>query len=115
MSDTNIQSVVQQMRTLAQSGRAGGGEAASGMPLVDGTAPPNELNFAATLKDSIRAVNALGKASGELQTRFELGDPDVSLPQVMVAGGKAGLAFEAASQIRNRLLTAYQEVMRMSV
>ncbi len=46
---------------------------------------------------------------------FELGDANVSLPQVMVAMSKSSLAFEATNQVRNRLLTAYQEVMRMSV
>ena len=50
-----------------------------------------------------------------MQTRFELGDNNVSLPQVMVAMNRSSIAFEATNQVRNRLLSAYQEVMSMQV
>ncbi len=50
-----------------------------------------------------------------MQTQFELGEANVSLPQVMLAMNKSTIAFEATNQVRNRLLSAYQEVMSMSV
>ena len=115
MSDMQIQSVLQQMRALAQTSKLDGVESAGGIPSSEGQPRANELNFAETLTDSLRAVNGLQQESKELQTRFELGDSNVSLPQVMVAMSKSSLAFEATNQVRNRLLTAYQEVMRMSV
>lgn len=109
MSEMQIQNVLAQMRALSQSGR------------VEGVAPPSEPvretqgDFAATLRDSIRAVNSIQQESSALQERFELGDANVSLPQVMVAMNKSSLAFEATNQVRNRLLSAYQEVMSMQV
>lgn len=115
MSDMQIQSVLQQMRALAQSSQLQGVESAQNVHSVAEGQRPGELDFAETLKDSLRAVNDLQQETKELQTRFELGDANVSLPQVMVAMNKSSLAFEATNQVRNRLLTAYQEVMRMSV
>jgi flagellar hook-basal body complex protein FliE len=50
-----------------------------------------------------------------LSEAFERGDTSVSLAQVMVAGQKSSLAFQALSQVRNHLLTAYEEVMNMPV
>ncbi|EIC21961.1 flagellar hook-basal body complex protein FliE [Thiorhodovibrio frisius] len=115
MSDMQIQSVLQQMRALAQTSKLEGIESTGPIQSPEGQQRPGELNFAETLTDSLRAVNGLQQESKDLQTRFELGDANVSLPQVMVAMSKSSLAFEATNQVRNRLLTAYQEVMRMSV
>lgn len=121
ISDIQIQSVLHQMRALAQSSHFANGESstttrpiAEAHPITE-QKPADTLNFGAALKDSLRAVNRLQQDSKQLQTRFELGDADVSLPQVMVAMNKSSLAFDAVNQVRNRLLTAYQEVMRMSV
>ncbi len=44
-----------------------------------------------------------------------MGDPNVSLAEVMIARQKASIAFEATVQVRNRLIKAYEEVMSMSV
>ena len=46
---------------------------------------------------------------------FEMGDPNVTLPEVMIAKSKAGLAFEGMVQVRNKMIDAYQEIMRMQV
>lgn len=115
MSDIQIQSVLQQMRALAQSSRVSPGEAPGEVAPIREQKPAEKLDFGAALTDSLRAVNSLQQDTKQLQTRFELGEADVSLPQVMVAMNKSSLAFEAVNQVRNRLLTAYQEVMRMSV
>ncbi|BCU08227.1 flagellar hook-basal body complex protein FliE [Allochromatium tepidum] len=109
--EMQIQNVLAQMRALAQSGR------------VENTAPVAEAreargtddDFAAKLRDAIRDVNEIQQESTSMQTRFELGDNNVSLPQVMVAMNRSSIAFEATNQVRNRLLSAYQEVMSMQV
>jgi flagellar hook-basal body complex protein FliE len=44
-----------------------------------------------------------------------MGDPNVSLAEVMIAKQKAGIAFEATIQVRNKLLGAYKEIMAMQV
>ncbi|TVP92787.1 MAG: flagellar hook-basal body complex protein FliE [Thioalkalivibrio sp.] len=105
MSDMQINQVLAQMRALAQS--AGLEDAApreAGRP-----------DFANLLKQSLDQVNETQQASRSLATAFETGDPDVSLVEVMVASQKASVSFEAVNQVRNRLLSAYQEIMSMPV
>lgn len=109
MSDLQIQDVIAQMRVLSQSGRA------EDVASVRDEVRETGLDFATTLRDSIRAVNSIQKTSRDLQERFELGDANVNLPDVMVAMNKSSLAFEGVNQVRNRLLSAYQEVMSMQV
>lgn len=112
MSEMQIQNVLRQMRTLAQS--AGIEQPSPPQSRIQG--PGEEGNgFADVLLDSLRTVNSVQKNAAQLQTRFELGDDQVTLPKVMVAMSKSSLAFEATNQVRNRLLTAYQEIMRMQV
>lgn len=72
-------------------------------------------NFSSLLKQSIDKVNDLQQDSSQLKTAFELGDPGVQLADTMVASSKAGLAFQGMLQVRNKLVEAYQEIMRMQV
>jgi flagellar hook-basal body complex protein FliE len=67
------------------------------------------------MQDSIREVNAAMQESRAMTTSFEMGDPSVSLAEVMVNSQKAGLQFQAVAEIRNRVLSAYKEVMNMPV
>ena len=78
-------------------------------------APATQDNFAVLLKQSIDKVNELQKNAGEVTTSFELGDPTVSLAEVMIAKQKASIAFESVIQVRNKLANAYKEVMSMQV
>ncbi len=109
MSEMQIQNVLQQMRQLTQ---------ANGVEGVQGGNQPARVggaDFQNVLRESLRGVNEVQQQASDLQTRFELGDENVSLPQVMVAMSKSSIAFEATNQVRNRLLNAYQEIMRMQV
>ena len=44
-----------------------------------------------------------------------MGDPNVSLVDTMVAAQKAGLAFDATLQVRNKLVEAYKDIMNMPI
>lgn len=79
--------------------------------------PQNSVNsdFGAMLEKAVNNVNGLQKDSSQLQTRFDSGDPDVSLSDVMIARNKASVAFEATVQVRNKLVEAYKELMNMPV
>jgi len=72
-------------------------------------------SFATLLKQAIDNVNDHQKKASDLRTRYEMGDPDVDIVNVMIASQKSSVAFEAMSQVRNRLVSAYQEIMRMSI
>lgn len=71
--------------------------------------------FADMLGQAIDNVNGLQKESRDMQTRFDLGDPSLSLVDVMVAKEKSGIAFEATVQVRNKLLESYKTIMNMPV
>lgn len=46
---------------------------------------------------------------------FEAGAPNVDITGVMIEVQKAGLAFKAMTEVRNKLVNAYQEIMNMSM
>jgi flagellar hook-basal body complex protein FliE len=73
------------------------------------------VDFSKLMKSAVDQVNETQKVSGQLKTAFELGDPNVSLADAMIASQKASVAFEATVQVRNKLIKAYEEVMRMSI
>ncbi|MDT8371425.1 MAG: flagellar hook-basal body complex protein FliE [Gammaproteobacteria bacterium] len=75
----------------------------------------NRVDFSGLLKTAVNQVNETQQAAGKLKTAFEMGDPNVSLADAMIASQKASVAFEATLQVRNKLVRAYEEVMRMSV
>ena len=50
-----------------------------------------------------------------MATAWERGDSEISLTQVMVSLQKADVSFKAMMEVRNKMVDAYQEVMRMSV
>jgi flagellar hook-basal body complex protein FliE len=53
--------------------------------------------------------------SSELQRQFQLENPNVSLEQTMIAMNQSSLSFQAAVQVRNRLVQAYESIMNMPV
>jgi flagellar hook-basal body complex protein FliE len=60
-------------------------------------------------------VNQVQGQASDLATRFERGDPGVELSQVMIESQKASVAFRATVEVRNRLVSAYQEIMNMPI
>ena len=75
----------------------------------------DNVDFSKLIKSAVDQVNETQQASGKLKTAFEMGDPNVTLADAMIASQKASVAFEATVQIRNKLVRAYEDVMRMSV
>ena len=67
------------------------------------------------MKQSLQQVNEAQAEGRRLADAFESGDQSVELPEVMIALQKASISFQAMSQVRNKLLSAYQEVMNMQV
>lgn len=71
-------------------------------------------NFGELMQQAINQVNETQMQASSLTQAFELGE-NVDLSQVMLAVNKSRVSFEALTQVRNKLLTAYQDVMNMSV
>lgn len=110
MSEMNVNQLLAQMRTMAAQV-----EQSSNALKPDAASAVDKPDFSSLLKQSMDSVNETQMSAGKLATAFEKGDPDVSLAEVMVALEKASVSFQAMTQVRNKLLTAYQEVMNMPV
>lgn len=82
---------------------------------VEGVANSQSPSFGQMFKSAIDSVNASGQVATDLRTRFEMGDPSVDLPDVMVASQKASISFQALNQTRNKMVEAYKEIMNMPV
>jgi flagellar hook-basal body complex protein FliE len=81
----------------------------------DASSTPGAADFAALLKSSIDQVNGAQTNAMQLQQEFDRGAPGADLQEVMVSLQKANLSFQTMVQVRNRLVSAYQEIMNMSV
>lgn len=83
-----------------------------------GTAAPAEtggVEFSSLLSKSINAVNDAQQTAGAQAAAYEAGEPGADLTQVMISLQKASLSFQAMTEVRNKLVNAYQEVMNMPV
>ena len=106
-----IEAMIAQLKAAATKPA---GPAAS--PLTGtGEAGAAKVNFADALKNSLTEVSEAQKGAGELGKRFTLGDDSVSLSDVMVSMQKASIGFQATLQVRNKLVSAYHEIMNMQV
>jgi len=76
---------------------------------------PAAVDFGDLVRRSIDSVNESQRSANALAERFEFGDPGVDLVRVMVEMQKARVSFEAVSQVRNKFVEAYREIMNMQV
>ncbi len=77
--------------------------------------PGEVLNaFGDVLKEHLAEVNQLQSTAHQASQTYAVGGP-IELHQVMVLTEKAELALELTTQIRNKMVQAYQEISRMNV
>ena len=77
--------------------------------------PTGGASFADALKVSLERVNQSQLTAESLSQQFALGDERVSLSDVMIERQKASLSLQATVQVRNKLVSAYHEIMSMQV
>jgi len=75
----------------------------------------SESQFSQLLDKTLVEANSTISESGALKKAYDLGDETISLTDVVIAGQKADVALQASIQVRNRLLSAYQDIMNMPV
>jgi flagellar hook-basal body complex protein FliE len=75
----------------------------------------SKVSFSDALKNSLEQVSSSQKAAEDLGKRFAMGDDSVSLSDTMIAMQKSSIAFQATVQVRNKLVSAYHEIMNMQV
>lgn len=71
-------------------------------------------SFGESLRTALDNVNSVQAESGRMTAAYERGE-ETDIAKVMLARQEAGVAFEATLQVRNKLLSAYQETMRMGI
>ncbi len=106
MNEISPEQLLSQIRTLGRDLQTG----ASATPAAQSGA-----GFGDLLKTSLNAVNDAQQTAAELKTGFENGSTDKTLAEVMIASQKASLSFRAVTEVRNKLVTAYQDIMNMPV
>ncbi|MCB1984710.1 MAG: flagellar hook-basal body complex protein FliE [Burkholderiales bacterium] len=74
-----------------------------------------KVNFNETLKAAIDKVNDAQQTAGQLSRDFVSGESNTDLHEVMISLQKANVSFQSMVQVRNKLVTAYQEIMNMQV
>jgi flagellar hook-basal body complex protein FliE len=72
-------------------------------------------SFGDMLGQAVNHVNDLQQTASDLRTAYELGDPNVDLTRVMIAAQKSSVSFEALTQVRNRVVRAYEDIMNMPI
>jgi flagellar hook-basal body complex protein FliE len=102
----HIDQVLQQIRSL--SAQLHPGTVASPAPQAGGVS-----EFARLMQKGVGAVNEAQQKAGAMSEAFERGTPGVELPDVMLELQKASVSFRALTEVRNRLVTAYQDIMNM--
>ncbi|HUO44415.1 MAG TPA: flagellar hook-basal body complex protein FliE [Burkholderiales bacterium] len=88
---------------------------AQGTPLPASSANAGGVDFAAALRSALDGVNATQNQALTLAQDFERGAPNVELHNVAIGLQKANLEFQATVQIRNKLVTAYNDIMNMQI
>jgi flagellar hook-basal body complex protein FliE len=82
---------------------------------MSGTSPAGQNEFGQLLKNAINDANQLQNNATDLAQRFEEGDKNIHLTDVMIATQKAHLSLQTVAQVRNHVVSAYQDIMNMPI
>lgn len=106
--DTNgIEQMLSALRTTAAQ--------AAGKPAADNTPTAGGADFAQILQSSIDKVNQTQQGANQMAEKLAAGDTSQNLHEVMIALQTASVSFQEMVQVRNKLVTAYQDVMNIQV
>lgn len=106
MSEIDMNSVLLQMRAMAARAQGLGAQA---------PAAASGAEFSSLLTNALNQVNETQQKAGGLAAAFETGSRETDVAEVMMAMQKASLSFQAVTQVRNKLVSAYQDIMNMQV
>src|SRR5476649_1174809 len=106
MDTSAIDNLLGQLRAATAFGSA---------PASAAAAPAAGTDFATLLKKSLDGINGSQVDATRLARDFELGAPNSNLKDVMISMQKANISFQELVQVRNRLVSAYHDIMSMQV
>jgi flagellar hook-basal body complex protein FliE len=102
----NLEQMLSELRAASAVAQGGAG---SGVREAEGA------DFSLALKSAIDQVNSAQQQAQQMTEGFAAGNENVNLQDVMINLQKASLSFQQMVQVRNKLVTAYQDVMNMPV
>lgn len=107
MDTQGIEQMLSVLRTTAAQ--------ASGKTADAGATTGGVSDFAQVLKNSIDKVNQTQQQADQMAEKLAAGDSTQNLHEVMIALQTASVSFQEMVQVRNKLVSAYQDVMNMQV
>lgn len=111
---SRIEAMVAQLKAAAAKATPAGASPV-GEGALQARPASGAVDFQSALKSSLDQVNQVQLQSQKLAERFEMGDSSVSLSDAMIALQKSSIALQQTVQVRNKLVSAYQEIMNMGV
>lgn len=122
IDSSRIESMMAQLKAAAQKPAAAPSMGANGInglsnPFkgVDAGESSSKVSFSDALKASLQNVSNTQIQAEQMGQRFAAGDDSVSLSDTMISMQKASISFQATVQVRNKLVSAYHDIMNMQV
>jgi flagellar hook-basal body complex protein FliE len=115
VSNIAIDQVLAQIRSLSLQAGAGVKPPAAAAIAPGSPSAASGPAFGDLLKQGIDSVNRTQQSASALADAWERGVSGVDLARVMIESQKASVSFRALTEVRNRLVTVYQEIMNMTI
>jgi flagellar hook-basal body complex protein FliE len=130
IDSSRIEAMMAQLKAAAQKPAAPAGMGAGGVGGLPGMgglggaggvsgaeAPEasSKVSFSDALKGALQNVSDAQNTADDMGKRFAAGDDSVSLSDTMISMQKANISFQATLQVRNKLVSAYHDIMNMQV
>ncbi|MBQ5942889.1 MULTISPECIES: flagellar hook-basal body complex protein FliE [unclassified Massilia] len=115
IDSSRIQAMMEQLKAAATKPASVVPTAPAGLGGIGGDKPVAKLDFADALQSTLQEVSNKSRQAEEIGKRFAMGDDTVSLSDTMIAMQKSSIAFQATVQVRNKLVSAYHDIMNMQV
>lgn len=123
IDSSRIEAMMAQLKAAAQkpAGPASPAEALGGLGGIGKPGAPDaaesstKVSFSDALKASLQNVSNAQIQADDMGKKFAAGDDSVSLSDTMIAMQKASISFQATVQVRNKLVSAYHDIMNMQV
>lgn len=109
---SKIEAMVAQLKAAAARAQ-GGVDPVQNNVVAEKPAP--RVDFSDVLKGAIDQVNDSQQRAAKMSQAFAMGDDNVNLSDVMIASQKASISFQTSIQVRNKLVSAYRDIMTMQV
>lgn len=108
-SQINLMQEMQQMSAMS-----GGNIIAAANPIGINHQQVSGISFSQALNGAINHVDSMQHKANAMQTAIDMGESD-NLMETMVESQKAGIAFSAMMEVRNKLTSALDQVMNISL